>query len=29
VARIEKEGLMKKIKSEVSESIGYGDIINE
>ena len=27
--RLEKEGFLKKIKGEVSENIGYGEIINE
>ena len=29
VSRLDKEGYLKKIKAEVSENIGYGDIINE
>jgi hypothetical protein len=29
IVRLEKEGLLKKIKSEIAEAIGYGDIINE
>lgn len=29
VTRLEKEGYLKKIKSEVADVIGYGDIINE
>jgi hypothetical protein len=28
VSRLEKEGYLKKIKSEVADVIGYGDIIN-
>jgi hypothetical protein len=28
VNKLEKEGLLKKIKNEVAEVIGYGDIIN-
>jgi hypothetical protein len=27
--KLEKENLLKKIKSEVTDIIGYGDIINE
>lgn len=29
IAKVEKEGFFKKIKTEVAEQIGYGDIINE
>ncbi len=29
VSKLEKEGSLKKIKTEMAESIGYGDIINE
>lgn len=29
VSKLEKEGVLKKIKNEVTEIIGYGDIINE
>lgn len=29
LSRLEKEGCLKKIKSEMAEVIGYGDIINE
>ena len=29
IGRLEREGLLKKVKAEVSEVIGYGDIINE
>jgi hypothetical protein len=29
VSRLDKEGCLKKIKAEMAESIGYGDIINE
>jgi hypothetical protein len=28
VTRLEKEGFLKKIKSDIAEIIGYGDIIN-
>ena len=28
VTRLEKEGYLKKIKSELADIIGYGDIIN-
>ena len=29
VSKLEKEGFLKKIKGEVAETIGYGEIINE
>lgn len=29
VNRLEKEGFLKKIKTDIAEIIGYGDIINE
>lgn len=28
VSRLDKENMLKKIKNEVAEIIGYGDIIN-
>lgn len=28
LSRLDKEGCLKKIKGEMSEVIGYGDIIN-
>ena len=29
LSRLEKEGCLKKVKSEMAEHIGYGEIINE
>ncbi len=29
VSRLEKEGFLKKIKTDIAQVIGYGDIINE
>ena len=29
ITRLDREGCLKKVKAEMAETIGYGDIINE